>query len=271
MEQHQAVCKHFLRKAKVVCPDCNETFACHLCHDEKWEFAKKKAHIMHWKEVEQIVCGKCQTKQPISNKCIRSKCSQKFGNYFCGKCRVWTFNPQPIFHCDDCNTCHQADKETVQHCTNCKMCINKTEFAEHQHQCFPEKLDEDCCICQEPLRRGTSHIKRIPCGHLLHVNCWYAYSVQKSNEIAEQTINTICIGCPLCKKSMIPLSDITSLETIKRLDAFNESVILNGTKVNIYCYECEKFFTEQPNYMYNKCPDCKFYNTYIVNYKKMIK
>ena len=203
MQKQQYSCQHFCRKVKVVCPDCQETHGCHYCHDAKWEFAKKKSHIMRWKEVEQVVCAKCQTKQPVSNQCIRQKCGNKFGNYFCAQCRVWTFNPQPIFHCDDCNTCHQAIKGQVKHCSSCKMCINKEEFEEHQNHCNPQKLLDDCCICQEPLLRGLSDIKRVPCGHLMHSHCVEQYAVAKIEDFYKG--NGFTIGCPLCKKSILPI------------------------------------------------------------------
>jgi len=267
MERVRFSCKHFQRCVKVECTICKEIHGCHYCHDAKWEFAKKKAHIMPWKQVETIVCGRCQKKQPKSNKCINSKCGINFGNYYCEKCSVWTFNKQPIFHCDECNTCHQADRTKVKHCSTCKTCVDKNRYDEHVRKCMKEDLENNCAICQEDLRRGITSATRMTCGHLFHIGCVQEYSVRKVGEMIQG--KTLSINCPLCAKSMLRKGEKETeihLENVKRfLDTFP---VFEEKFVSIYCHECEKIFPNQRFHQIGiECPDCKMFNTRVVNYK----
>lgn len=266
MERVRTGCAHFARFLKVECPTCKEVHGCHYCHDEKWEFAKKKAHIMPWKQVENIVCARCQKKQPKSQQCINKKCRIKFGNYYCEKCCVWTSNPQPIFHCDDCNTCHQAQKDKIKHCKICKTCVDRVFYDQHVKICRESTLDGDCPICMEGLRRGKTNAIMAPCGHAMHLDCRDTYIMNKMSECISCGKITM-INCPLCAKSLLYKdTDITNKYIEKVREILEGVPSIDNKKVSIYCHECEKVF---PNIKYHQlgieCPECKFFNTRIID------
>ena len=93
-------CKHYKRECNIVAKCCGKVYGCRLCHDEN------ENHKIDRYATEEIVCKKCETRQPVSNKCIN--CGIKFGKYFCGKCRLWNDNNEDeVFHCDDCKVCRR--------------------------------------------------------------------------------------------------------------------------------------------------------------------
>jgi RING finger/CHY zinc finger protein 1 len=222
---------------------------------------------MPWKQVETIVCGRCQKKQPKSNKCINSKCGIKFGDYYCDKCCVWTFNKQPIFHCDDCNTCHQAEKSKIKHCSTCKNCIDKRIYNEHVSKCKEDNLKNNCAICLEDLKRGTTSATIMPCGHIFHIGCVQEYTAKKVKEMEQGKL--LSVNCPLCAKSMLRREDKETeihLENVRRL--LDTIPVFEEKLVTIYCNECEKIIPNQRfHHIGIECPDCKMFNTRVVNYK----
>lgn len=52
-------------------PCCNKVYTCRFCHDEKEE------HTLNRKNVDEIMCSICETKQPVQQSC--SNCGILFG------------------------------------------------------------------------------------------------------------------------------------------------------------------------------------------------
>nr|CAG4639174.1 EOG090X05XL [Daphnia magna] len=52
------------------------------------------------KNVDEIMCSVCETKQPVQQNC--SNCGILFGQYFCGKCKLIDDEDKKQYHCEGC-------------------------------------------------------------------------------------------------------------------------------------------------------------------------
>eukprot|EP00954_Amorphochlora_amoebiformis_P025602 1374148-Amorphochlora_amoeboformis.AAC.2 len=75
-------CKHYKRKCKLLCPDCNKLFTCRHCH------AATEKHPFRRKQVSTMLCMCCSELQPVAQYC--RKCKENMARYYCGTCMADT-------------------------------------------------------------------------------------------------------------------------------------------------------------------------------------
>ena len=125
-------CEHYSRGCRLVSPCCGEQFWCRFCHNAAMDTGNSRTgHTLDRHAVkavnyhpflsnqmrivatqndfisgEQVVCGECGLKQPVSQFCIADGCGNKFGEYFCKICNFFDdeISKKP-FHCDGCGIC----------------------------------------------------------------------------------------------------------------------------------------------------------------------
>ena len=54
------LCKHYVRRCKLICPKCDEPAACRLCHE------KEEGHALDRQAVREVICVICKLRQPVS-------------------------------------------------------------------------------------------------------------------------------------------------------------------------------------------------------------
>lgn len=65
-----------------------------------------------------------------------------------------------------------------------------------EHRVVSQQLDDDCCICLQPLRQKNA-VEWAPCGHIFHMSC-----VQQMWSVSTQ------MDCPLCRAKLTYLRKI---------------------------------------------------------------
>ena len=238
-------CEHYKRKCKLVSPCCNEIYTCRLCHDlEKYDLEQnpKIKHKLNRFDIKEIVCAKCETKQPVSNICIN--CNISFGKYFCNICNLFDDTDKDQYHCFDCGFCRIGGKDNFIHCVKCNMCISKNIF--EQHKCITVK-ESLCPICMSDLFTSTLKIMPMICGHYIHIECLQEYI--KTN-----------YKCPTCSQSIVNTELLN-----KYLDIEIENTEMpeeyKNIKFNILCNDCHKESDVNFHIVGLKCKFCGGYNT----------
>lgn len=89
-----------------------------------------KRHTLDRKQVTEVVCALCDTRQPVAASC--SSCGVQFGRYACLKCNFFddTTSKQQ-FHCDDCGICRVGGRSNFFHCATCNCCYNTSLQGSH--------------------------------------------------------------------------------------------------------------------------------------------
>jgi len=77
----------------------------------------------------------------------------------------------------------------------CNACIS---MEEKDHKCIQQTLGGDCSICMDTLFDSTKPLKKLRCGHVMHLECY--------TQFCKTTYK-----CPICKKSMEDMSDYFAL------------------------------------------------------------
>lgn len=152
-------CNHYKDvKCSLVAPCCNKIYSCYRCHDENED------HVVYstYKNISCNVCGHIQKK---SNKC--EMCEIKFAKYMCSKCQIWS--NKDMYHCNKCGCCKEGKKQDYFHCDKCGCCMNKRLI---NHVCIENITDDNCVICLESLKKNFTNLKKLRCGHILHLNCY---------------------------------------------------------------------------------------------------
>ena len=242
-------CPHYTRGCWLQCTveTCKRFVSCRLCHPEIDRYA-----------ITTVKCKACNLIQPFTNQCIG--CETIFGtHYHCNICHLFISDPtRDDFHCEKCGVCRVGTREESYHCDRCNSCVDIE--ARDSHVCIGEH--KTCAICKESLDRDffdPDDLAMIPvkCGHLYHVRC-----INKQIQIDYK--------CPLCRKSMIDLTEDTMM-----LDEYlgdqDESVYegipeeIRNKKLNVLCNECVETFEApfSPFQLY-KCEKCNVYNTTLV-------
>lgn len=220
-------CHHYERKCDIFAPCCQRYYPCRRCHDQEQD------HHLDRYRIETIRCRGCGQEQPPANECV--SCGIRFADYYCDICHLWC--DKEIFHCDLCRTCFF---EKTHHCEQCGIC-----FSTENHPCFNRILSEteECCICLEPLIRHIKAPYELPCHHIIHRECMEAM-IEKNH-----------IGCPLCKKTMLPI-DWRWAQLVQHL--YRSAT---DKKIRILCNDC-LVHTEIGNHPFLwPCPSCHSLNT----------
>lgn len=153
------------------CMECHMKFMGESCETES-------------NQVTKLGCVKCNTIQPVSNKCV--KCGITFGNYFCVECMVFENANLTVLHCQKCGCCNRFDRGyKIIHCEKCNKCMKEPIYREHK--CLENNWNSNCPICCEPVR-GKMVAYVLSCGHIIHGLCYNRN--KETNPDAK---------CPICK------------------------------------------------------------------------
>ncbi|KAK5647491.1 hypothetical protein RI129_002383 [Pyrocoelia pectoralis] len=231
-------CAHYKRKSKFVTPCCNKVYTCRFCHDEKED------HTVNRKEVTELICTLCETRQPVQAEC--QNCGIRFGKYTCLECNLFDDEDKNQYHCSGCGICRIGGADRFFHCEKCNMCLPVQ--LKNGHKCVENVSRANCPVCLEDI-----HTSRIPChipdcGHLLHRTCF------------EQLLQSGHYACPICQTSLM---DMTQLW--KYLD--NEVAHTpmppeySNYMADILCKDCHKESTVKFHVVGLKCTQCGSYNT----------
>lgn len=96
-------------------PCCNKVYTCRFCHDEQ------EAHTVNRKEVTELICVLCDTRQPVQATCQNCHC--QFGKYTCLECNLFDDEDKNQYHCDGCGICRVGGRDKFFHCAKCNMCL----------------------------------------------------------------------------------------------------------------------------------------------------
>ncbi|KAL8427326.1 hypothetical protein Efla_002289 [Eimeria flavescens] len=244
-------CSHYRRKCKVVAPCCNQIFWCRHCHNEKTEQLLAKAHEIDRHAVEEVVCSACETRQPVSNKCV--KCGIVFGNYFCPICKFWDDqgNQKKVYHCAECGICRAGGRENYFHCPTCGSCYPKQ--LQNKHKCLENAMRRQCPVCLEDMFSSLRQSQVLTCGHTIHSHCLRQLQRQGGMQ---------AIRCPMCSKSIADFSEYWRLmrEEIRQTpldDQFKR-------KVRIVCNDCLERCVTDFHFVGQMCTKCNGFNTRII-------
>lgn len=229
-------CKHYKRNCLIKTSCCKKEFNCHLCHDEV------SKHIFKRFLLKQIRCKLCFYLQSPSKKC--KKCLIIFSRYFCKICYLWTNNK--IYHCKECGVCKIGLKNNNFHCSICNTCMPISLLNNHKH--IENIMDSNCIICSENMFNSIINVSMLSCGHTMHEKCLEIYS-------------NISSLCPICKKTIGNFNNIH--KRIKEVLKIYKGTKFNkkGIKGIIKCLDCNLFTYLTINHVFNRCGDCKSYNT----------
>ncbi|XP_076909277.1 putative serine/threonine-protein kinase PBL28 [Bidens hawaiensis] len=181
-------CEHYKRRCKLRAPCCNQLFSCRSCHDKCASSLNdpNERHKMVLKDVKQVVCLICNTKQQVSHIC--SNCGVKMGEYFCAICKLYDDDTsKQQFHCYDCGVCRLHGRKNYYHCQNCGCCLS-VELRGF-HVCSENAIKRDCPVCHEYLFESIKPLTDMYCGHAVHSDC-YSVMMGKNQPL-----------CPKCSKS----------------------------------------------------------------------
>src|SRR3989338_832314 len=197
-------CPHYERHCSLVAPCCDRIYVCHQCHDAK------ENHEINRKEVIEIVCRHCHTRQKLGKFC--QGCQIEFAKYYCEECRIYDSLDRQQFHCSDCGLCRVGGVENFQHCQTCHMCVRKGK----NHKCLENKGLAACPVCLELLftSNGLLISELNKCGHMIHTNC-----LKKLIKYSRK--------CPHCQTT---ISDMTESNRLKseHLQLFHEMIVSLG-------------------------------------------
>ncbi|XP_068968981.1 RING finger and CHY zinc finger domain-containing protein 1 isoform X1 [Bombus flavifrons] len=223
---------------KETTPCCNKVYICRFCHD------KEETHVVNRKEVTELICVLCDTRQPVQATCKNCHC--RFGKYTCLECNLFDDEDKNQYHCDGCGICRVGGRDRFFHCAKCNMCLPVQ--LQNGHTCVENVSHANCPVCLEDI-----HTSRIPChipncGHLLHRTCF------------EELLHSGHYACPTCQVSLLDMTDLW-----KFLDMEVSSTPMpeeyKDYKVDILCKDCHEESTVKFHIVGLKCLNCGSYNT----------
>lgn len=179
-------CKHYNKNCSRFSFDCCGIIdPCHRCHYARETCDKRPPQI------SSVRCNVCHTTQPPSPSCVN--CDVQFSKSYCEKCKIWT--ALEIVHCDECGFCRVGKKEDIFHCKTCDACFPVA--GRESHRCAKVQLkDTNCPLCLESVHTAQKSSTILPCGHVLHGDCWKEASSKGEYR------------CPTCRKSLLNMSNI---------------------------------------------------------------
>jgi RING finger/CHY zinc finger protein 1 len=244
-------CSHYKRKCNIVAPCCKEIFPCRFCHDAKyvddWRLNPEEMHPLKRKEVKEIICCECQTKQNSSNKC--TTCGISFALYHCSICNLYDDDGiiKEAFHCDGCGICRVGGRNNYSHCYSCNMCISINDT---NHSCRGDL--GACPICMEDLQTSRESTLWLSCLHAIHHKCYL--------ELSKTSLK-----CPVCSKSFVEKSNLVDFN--ERIDAEIAATPMPeeyaNMMVKILCNDCNNESEVKFHIFGLKClsGECGSYNT----------
>lgn len=244
-------CGHYISGCKIVAKCCDKEFGCRFCHD-----SEISDHQINRYDIAEIICIVCKTRQPVSNLCRNSDCDNnmnniEFAKYYCGICHLYSNEPKAeIYHCDKCNICRMCSvghtRDDYYHCDKCGGCINKS--IKDTHKCISEAFNNDCCICLESIFLSRESAIILPCGHIIHSDC-YMSSLRQNR-----------FSCPLCRKTMLT-GDMLERVTAEYDMLISTLEYTQNIKVQIICNDCGVKGGVRFHPIGLKCGGCGGYNT----------
>lgn len=241
-------CSHYRRKCKVVAPCCGNVFWCRHCHNEAHESDLDKAHEIDRHAVEEVLCAACETRQPVSNKCV--KCCTIFGKYYCPVCKFWDDQGEKkkVYHCDECGICRSGGRNNYFHCPTCGSCYPLQ--LQNKHKCLENAMQRQCPVCLEDMFSSLRQSQVLLCGHTIHSDCLRQLQRQKGLQ---------AIRCPMCSKSIADYSEFWKQLSEEILHTPLEEQFRR--KVRVVCNDCLERSTTDFHFIGNKCPKCSSFNT----------
>jgi len=179
-------CKHYNKNcSRFEFECCGTVDPCSRCH-----YARETCDIRP-PQISSIRCNLCHTAQPPSQACVN--CNVQFSNSYCGECKIWT--ALEIFHCDGCGICRVGKRDDTFHCYTCNACFPVA--GRDVHRCAKSQLkDSSCPLCLESVHSAQKESLILPCGHVLHVDCWKLASTKGEYR------------CPTCRKSLLDMRNV---------------------------------------------------------------
>ena len=236
-------CKHYRRGSALVFPCCNQVFTCRLCHDEACD------HEADRYAVQEMVCMHCGERQPPEKQC--RSCQRELCSYFCKICRFSDDDKNNhTYHCPYCNVCRRGRGLGIDfyHCMKTNRCLSLEHSVIDSGRERPT-LEGCCTICHEKLD-STRSLKQLPCGHLLHSDCFKCYVEHGSYK------------CPVCSKSIGNMTVFWRMLDAKLAGEVGQMPPEDRNRTSrILCNDCGKKGSAPFHYVYHKCLPCGSYNT----------
>lgn len=244
----QKSCVHYKNNVQIYAKCCNKYVDCRLCHNNEND------HQIVYDQNKKTKCTNCSTEDDnVSSHC--KNCNINFGNYHCKRCMIWCSKIKDAYHCDKCKSCRIGDPDNYYHCDGCNICLSISCI--DKHKC--KKIDEndDCPICLNKLNGYDEKIIILKCSHLIHDSCL--------NNLIKNTDKRKKIpGCTLCKRSVVNFKNYE-----ETYDNFcresNMPSYYQNWKNDISCNDCFTKSTVKYHNIYNKCYNCRSYNTTVIN------
>ena len=244
-------CEHYRRRCALVAPCCGKVFTCRHCHN-KVQFEQETdvnlKHELVRKDVKEVVCLLCDTRQPVGPTC--TSCGVDFGAYYCEKCQFYDDDvSRQQFHCEGCGICRVGGKTNFFHCDRCGCCYSTT--LRNEHKCIENSMRRQCPVCLDYLFDSVKPISvLVRCGHAMHEAC-----LQSLHE------NSL-YRCPLCA--------VSTIDTSAAWSSFDERIrrnhlppIFRNLHAEIHCNECGRDGVVPYHFLGLKCSynTCGSYNT----------
>mmetsp|Transcript_22397 Transcript_22397/g.49762 ORF Transcript_22397/g.49762 Transcript_22397/m.49762 type:complete len:760 (+) Transcript_22397:292-2571(+) len=245
-------CPHYARSCKLRHPTSGKLYTCRLCCEQHREMTTESANRevpLDRYEVKEILCMICNTLQPAGEKCCNPACGSNnklFAKYSCQICHLYDDSDKSIYHCPFCNVCRKGRGLGIdfKHCMRCNACVSMDE----EHVCIPQSLQGNCPICHESMFESTQPLRRLKCGHVMHLSCFTTYAASGN------------YTCPLCKKSVDDMSEYFALlDSAVRMQPMPLQYVDQSS--NIYCQDCGKMGNVSYHFVGLKCQHCGSYNT----------
>lgn len=239
-------CKHYSRRCRIVTPCCGEVVWCRHCHRDNTE------HELDRKAIKEVVCSRCNLRQPSSPSCIKPECKTSFGNYFCQTCNFWDDDgvEKMVFHCDDCGICRIGGRENYFHCKTCGCCYPMG--IKNSHKCVEDAMNQNCPVCLQDLFQSTTQVTILLCGHTIHQSCLI--------DMQRDYCGLQSLRCPICNASLYNY-DVIWRELDRQVEVNKMPEEFRDVKVHIICNDCHQPSEVPFHIIGHKCSSCASYNT----------
>ncbi len=252
-ESERDGCDHYVRRAKLVCPDCDQAYWCRHCHDADMDRGAdpKKHHKLDRSRVTAIVCASCGERQAVGGFCSNAQCGITFGEYTCTRCPFYDDRVErQYYHCDDCGLCRVGGRDNFFHCSTCDGCFSKS--MENNHTCVENNLRQNCPVCFEYQFDSIRPNHVLSCGHTIHVHCL---------EQLERNTTALVPTCPICKKSIGDYSEYWRTLDLE-IAGMDVPAEYAGWRATIQCNDCSATTADIAfNLVAMKCGQCGSFNT----------
>uniref|UniRef100_A0A7S2LNN7 Uncharacterized protein n=1 Tax=Leptocylindrus danicus TaxID=163516 RepID=A0A7S2LNN7_9STRA len=243
-------CPHYSRACKLRHPSSGRLYTCRLCCEQERTRHIPDAPLDRF-AVTEVLCMRCGALQPADDRCNNPHCESQgktYASYTCNICNFYeNSTSKSIYHCPFCNVCRTGKGLGIdyRHCMRCNSCVS---LADDNHVCIPQSLQGHCPICHEILFESTAPLRRLKCGHVMHLTCFNQYMRGQS------------YTCPLCKKSVEDMGTYwEKLDAAIRMQPMPEAYA--NTQSTVYCQDCGTSGKVKYHFVGLKCGSCGSYNT----------